>query len=181
MKLSKKISTIALILILCASVQFVTFAVTLNIQTQGQQKSNWCWAASSVSIANFRGKNTTQLAHVIAATVYSANVTRTQDEVANDFIKIYSFSVSNRSSSLPNSDIINNIQHRQMPIFVIISWNGGGRHSVVVSGIDSPSLFAVRIMDPSPVGVGSHTWVPLSTLRNSYKGSGTWSGTITGF
>jgi hypothetical protein len=146
--------------------------------------SNWCWAATSVSVAGYFGRslnhNGTILArnqsnHVFAATGSSTNnVTRSFAVVQTDFSSFYSLSTTYVFSSINMSSVQSNID-AGIPVYIRIGWSGGGGHVIVLTGYNVLNL---RVLDPS---TGLHTWHPSGNVYNAYLGSGTWTHTMHNF
>jgi hypothetical protein len=144
-----------------------------------QEKSNWCWAASSVSMIQTKGLARSQTLHVgqaIYGLNYSLvtdapNVTRTRSSVVGDFSMLYGISVAligTLSFTTVQLKVNNNI-----PIYAGVDWNAGGAHAVVISGCDS-SGEQLKIFDPSS-GI---EYCSRSTFLSNYRGLGNWSDSI---
>ncbi|MBS5874285.1 MAG: C39 family peptidase [Clostridiales bacterium] len=118
------------------------------ITRQKQEKSNWCWAASSVMVGTYNTNSTrTQSdtvkyvkgslinqggtdSEAVKALNYSSNFTKT-----GEIVRPLSF--KNAVSSIDNNH----------PFEMHISWNGGGGHMIVGAGYDLEAR-SVRAIDP---------------------------------
>jgi len=151
--------------------------VVLNFSMQKQTQSNWCWAATSTSISHF----------------YHANSTWTQCKVANDQLgrsdccgsgaggpcNVYGYLddalqsvgcfASMNSSTTSWSDIEAQVLQGR-PLGIRVAWSGGGAHFIAATGTEDNSLVWV-----SDCGSGTTSLVDYNTLKNSYRGSGSWT------
>lgn len=140
-----------------------------------QTKTNWCWAASSVSIVKARTSVLhSQDSHVYAATGSYDNVGRTIAAIQSDFLNIYSISSTLVYSTLSYSSIKSQVYANKPPLASI--GLGSYAHALVIQGYENyTSSQNLRIMDPA------YGWYicAYSELVNNYRGYGTqWYGTI---
>jgi len=105
---------------------------TLDIPTQKQQDTQWCWAANSVMVIDFLGNAPTQRQFVRYV----------KGEVVNDTGSIYEivdgldhWGIHSRAvlDYLSFSRIENRI-NRGQPIIARIGWTGGGGHFFTIRG-----------------------------------------------
>lgn len=156
--------------------------------------SNWCWAATSVSVAKFYGKTTlviggnggmptttvptTQSNHVYkVAGSFTYNQPRSLSLVQSDFSSCYSLSSTYSSSNL-DATTTNNQLYANKPVYVRIQWSGTtDGHFILITGyLTANSLY--QVMDPS---TGSHSYHSFSSITSSYLSSGTWTHTLYNF
>jgi len=173
----------------------IVSANPLGVPFEHQQQSNWCWAATSVSVASFYGRTTivppwgyltqiNQTNHVRAALNQQygtpADVVRNMTDISTDFYNLYSIGAAYHIGSISDNNIIHEINTARKPIFVRILWGNGGGHFILIDG-EGSSAYSLRVMDPSN---NTHYWYANSNVRNNYGGinynstGGSWSHTM---
>lgn len=145
---------------------------------QGQQQTQWCWAANATSVAAF----------------YDPSTTWTQCGLVNDELG-QSTCCSNGGSSACNKpwyldkalqrvghldtwssgaatfgDVRTEIDSGR-PLGVRIGWSGGGGHFLMIDGYLDDTTHRVAVDDPW-FGASDITY---ATLVSSYQGSGSWT------
>lgn len=158
MKIKKMICAATLILSIFSSTQ--VHANSLNVQAYKQEKSNWCWAATSQSIVNYvMGSSHSQ--SDIVTRVLGSPLNETVD-IFKDFDAIYDFVYTNAYNdhykpqiylgSLPFYSIESQIDARN-PIQVCITWKNadgsstGSSHALDIFGYNA-SNNNVYYIDP---------------------------------
>jgi hypothetical protein len=155
----------------------------LAFRMEKQQQDNWCWAATTASIANFyhpgSGWSQCLLANQeFGQTTCCANGGTPQCNKGG-----YPDSALRRTGHLDRmasgaasySEIAQQVGARR-PLGVVIYWDGGGGHFVVAAGYGGargggPGGGKVRVEDPwyGP------SQVDYSTLVKGYQGAGSWA------
>ena len=62
------------------------------------------------------------------------------------------------------------LQDLGLPLGIRVAWSGGGAHFIAATGTEDNSLVWV-----SDCGSGTTSLVDYNTLKNSYRGSGSWT------
>lgn len=169
----KCLSTIAVIMcvIIITSIPAFAFPSTdmLNISshTQLQQKSNWCWAACSVTTLKYYGKNVTQTGFVnyVFNTNTAPNNTGSMQNVQ------YGLQHWNKTGTIYNSyvdysTVISNIYNGN-PIFAgVVYKNNTGGHMLLIVGYDgtSSSNGYVGYFDPGDNSIKLRSY---SSMKNN--------------
>ena len=157
-------------------------ASSLTFPMQTQEQANWCWAAVSVSVAQFYS----------ASTAWSAQCDLASQELGKTCCPAGSNSACDvpwyldralqrvghfntwGSGPLPLATIRGEIESNR-PLGARIGWASGGGHFVVVSGYSTSAAGDfVTVDDP----FYAHSTLPLSSFQSSYQGSGSWSHTF---
>ena len=152
--------------------------VKLRFAMQKQSQGNWCWAATSVSIARFYGNTTwTQCAMANAelsrtdccgtGAAGACNVYGTLDTSLNrtgHFVSI--------SGGTVTFDVVEQQMLANRPIGIRIAWGGGGAHFVAATGTEDDGSVWV-----SDCGSGTVSLVVYNTLKTAYNGTGSWTHT----
>lgn len=148
----------------------------LAFTMQRQQQSNWCWAATSTSVAHY----------------YDAGSTWTQCQVANsqtgrtDCCAGGAAGACNTAQVLDNPlQIVGHLDHMVggsstlatirgevdggRPLCLRTAWAGGGAHFLAAIGYSPGDI--VHVDDP----IYGPSDVAFATLTNAYQGSGTWT------
>ncbi len=162
-------------------IELASIWIKLNFVMQGQECTNWCWAAVAVSICRYYNPN----CNWTQCTLVNAELSRT-DCCLNPLCKAgcnIAWFLDRALSRTGNlrlwssgaasfTDVSNEIDSDH-PIGVRIAWTGGGAHFVAIYGYHS-SLNMVAVADPwGP----QYSDVVYSTFVASYQGSGSWSET----
>ncbi|MFF5210525.1 papain-like cysteine protease family protein [Streptosporangium sp. NPDC000396] len=156
----------------------------LNFAMQHQQQTQWCWSATSVSVAAFYDPATawTQCSLVNA----ERGLNTCCGPAASDanscnqpwFVNTALTRVGHLRDVLAGALSLDQIRAELLatsPIGVRIGWAGGGGHAVVVKGRfhDANGVEYVSVADPW----AGDSDVPYDTFRNNYQGTGTWTHT----
>ncbi|MFI9596416.1 papain-like cysteine protease family protein [Nonomuraea sp. NPDC052265] len=156
----------------------------LDFAMQHQQQTQWCWSATSVSVAAFYDPATawTQCSLVNA----ERGLNTCCGPAASDanscnqpwFVNTALTRVGHLRDTPAGALSLDQIRAELLassPIGVRIGWAGGGGHAVVVKGRfhDAAGVEYVSVADPW----AGDSDVPYDTFRNNYQGSGTWTHT----
>lgn len=148
---------------------------TLGLDVSKQEKSNWCWAASSVGILKYYGINKTQTQFVTYVKGSAVNQTAGDSE-ANAGLEYYGKPGTVSTSSLSYSQVYTKIYTNNDPIYAGWSWTAGGGHAVVIMGINNANGSDVYYEDP---GDGARYRTSHSWMVNG--GGHVWDGSIYNF
>jgi hypothetical protein len=151
--------------------------VVLRFTMQQQQQSNWCWAATSVSIDHFYNSASTST----QCSVANAQIGRTDccGTGATGPCNIYGFlddalsRVGRFASSTGSTTSFADTEAQLLlgrPLGIRVAWSGGGAHFVAATGTEDDSFVYV-----SDCGSGTTSLVDYATLKTAYRGSGTWT------
>ncbi|MBJ9993256.1 MULTISPECIES: C39 family peptidase [Paenibacillus] len=146
----KKVSILSFVFSVVFTVVFVSqvFAGNIaNYPVAKQEQTNWCWAASSVSILSYYGKSVSQCSFVKATQLKTTcdNVGETVRDVQNG-LAWYSIHNEYYSGSLSWTSLKAQID-TGYPIYVSWAWTSGGGHAVVIYGYSESGQY-VNYMDP---------------------------------
>ena len=152
--------------------------VKLRFAMQKQEQGNWCWAATSVSVARFYGNTTwTQCAMANAelsrtdccgsGAAGACNVYGTLDTSLNRTGHFVSINGGTATFDQVEQQMVAN-----RPLGIRIAWSGGGAHFVAATGTEDDGSVWV-----SDCGSGTVSLVAYDTLRTTYNGSGSWTHT----
>lgn len=114
-----------------------------------QEKTNWCWAGSSVSILKYKGKSVTQCDYV-KSVKGTSTCNNDSGSVFNskDGLSYYGVSSSYYDTALSWSNLTGQVDS-SYPVYVSWGWASGGGHAVVIYGYYSAMSYNyVRYMDP---------------------------------
>ncbi|AKU15949.1 papain-like cysteine protease family protein [Luteipulveratus mongoliensis] len=150
----------------------------LDINGQAQEQSNWCWAATGNSIADFHGQSVSQNTFCNLAFNRSTSTTCPNDQAtlgndqnAFDALGIEAGSYVSYAVSL--STISNDIDAGR-PLNTRIEWSSGGGHMMAIYGYDGSSISWYNPWpDDSRYNYGSYDW-----YRSN--GSFTWTHSLYG-
>jgi hypothetical protein len=164
---SSKKMLLSIAFVVCFLLTTITQVYAGNIASYPaiqQEETNWCWAASSVSILKYLGTNESQCGFVMnakPADVACYNVAEDITTVIQTFIWPYGKTVSGYTGSLSWANLKTEIDNSK-PIYVSWKWESGGGHAVVVYGYSQSGTF-VNYMDP---------WTGIKQAMNydSFKG-----------
>lgn len=191
----RKILRFTAILVLVFSIfipQSLALNVQLNVPSEAQERTNWCWAAASVSIARYRNKTftsssgfygvpVTQSSHVSCATgLYgsASEVPRTFPDIKDDFGRLYGFnprSYAGYFSAIEVASHLNTLSGN--PLYIGLE-GPAFAHIVLIVGIHDYSKYQLQILDP---GDGSKTWYDYEDVRDFYLHIGGWKETMYNF
>lgn len=147
---------------------------SLSVPKELQSKSNWCWAASAVSVLKEIGTTATQsgFSNIVKGNSTN-NDTATTLEVKNG-LSAYGRTSTRVTSSLSFSAIQAETYTSSRPIwFGIIYKSGAGGHAGVIGGFDSSVGNYVEVMDPA---IGNYSIVEYNYLVNN--GNYQWTDTL---
>ncbi|MFI8939624.1 papain-like cysteine protease family protein [Streptomyces syringium] len=123
-----------------------------------QEKSQWCWVASGLTIAKFQGFGSTQTDFCNRAQPYYGcnNQPATLDDMARAWS---SLGLAHTGSGLNSAATFNQVYtdvKAARPIGARIGWTSGGGHMNVVYGFDT-SNNTIAVADPWP-DTATYTW-----------------------
>ena len=123
-------------------------SLTLNINGVIQEKSNWCWAATSNCVSLYlRGTSPTQTQIVTAVKGSPINnpALPAEQVAALNYSGINTTYVDRALSATEIKDMIRGCYS---PILAHIAWSDGGAHAVVIYGYSYSSQNYISYMDP---------------------------------
>ena len=145
-------------------------AVELNVPLYGQEKSNWCWVASSQMVAGYKGyrsKTQTQICTYVkgGAVNDSGSIAEVADAIfyaSNGNLHISTataaqFPLANIKSAIDKSN----------PVTALVNKSGSG-HYYVIRGYNGSTLL---LNDPLPLNSGKRVSCTYTAFCN-----GSWSG-----
>lgn len=150
---------------------------------QQQQQSNWCWAATAVSVYAFYGRTLSQC-ELVGAFYGGKSGTKCCDtpcssscnqtlETAKAFRQL---SILAGVDGPINFSRVKRQIDNNRPISCGVFWTlGGGGHAVVIDGyteISSPVIEMVYVQDPASAGEG--VCVLYTEFLTRYRGDGAW-------
>ncbi|WP_031073876.1 papain-like cysteine protease family protein [Streptomyces sp. NRRL WC-3742] len=129
-----------------------------TISMYKQEKSQWCWVASGLTIAKFQGYGSTQTDFCSRAQPYYGcnNQPATLDDMARGW---NSLGMTQPGSGLNSAATFNQVYtdvKAARPIAARIGWTSGGGHMNVVYGFDT-SNNTIGVADPWP-DTATYTW-----------------------
>lgn len=159
----------------------------LNIDPITQEKSNWCWAATTVAYAKYKGYKfmsnpsaaVNQENHVIRVYGNTNNNTRLTSDMKNDYASVYGKTFTMIEHTVPVAPpLFSTIQSHisaGRPVQVHLN-HFDVAHSVLIVGYENavPSKPNLIIMEPQKWNTDGTTWtgasilVPYSKLDGSY-------------
>lgn len=152
----------------------------LNFTEEQQTQSNWCWAATGVSIAEYHGHSVSQNSFCDAAFGNSQSATCGNDQatLANDQAAYRWLGID------PGDYITGTISYSTLqsevnssrPVQARIGWSSGGGHMEVLYGYDTSDNY-VYWGDPWPSD-NRYNWASYSYYANN--GDFTWTHTLYG-
>lgn len=137
----------------------------LYIDGQAQQQSNWCWAATGDSVADYFGHSYSQNQFCNMAFGRSANSTCPNDQatLGNDQRAFSTIGINPGryiTGTVGYSTVVDQISNNR-PIMTRIGWTSGGGHMMVLTGYDT-STSQVQYYDPWPsdsrFNVSTYNW-----------------------
>ncbi|MEV0193870.1 papain-like cysteine protease family protein [Kitasatospora purpeofusca] len=126
-----------------------------------QEKSQWCWSASGLTIAKFQGYGSTQADFCKRASSYAGgpscdNQPARLEDMANAW---YDLGMANPGTGLVRAasfaEVTSDVKAAR-PIGARIGWKSGGGHMNVVYGFDT-SNNTIAVGDPWP-DTTTYTW-----------------------
>ncbi|MCG8927625.1 papain-like cysteine protease family protein [Lentzea sp. CC55] len=129
-----------------------------NISMYKQEKSQWCWVASGLTIARYHGVGSTQTDFCNRAQPYYGcnNQPATLDDMARGW---NSLGMAHPGSGLNSAASFNQVYtdvKAARPVGARIGWTSGGGHMNVVYGFDT-SKNTIAVADPWP-DTATYTW-----------------------
>jgi len=137
----------------------------LNIYGQAQEQTNWCWAATGDSVADYFGYNYSQNQFCDMAFGRSTDSTcpNTQATLGNDQQAFSTIGINPGryiSGVISYSTLVDQISNNE-PVMTRIGWTAGGGHMMVLTGYDT-SHSQVQYYDPWPsdsrFNVSTYDW-----------------------
>lgn len=137
----------------------------LYIYGQAQQKSNWCWAATGNSVADYFGYDYTQNQFCDMAFGLSTSTTCPNDQatLGNDQRAFSTIGINPGryiSGVISYSTLVGQISNNE-PVMTRIGWTSGGGHMMVLTGYDTTNN-QVQYYNPWPsdprFNVSTYDW-----------------------
>ncbi|MEV0676031.1 papain-like cysteine protease family protein [Actinosynnema sp. NPDC050436] len=129
-----------------------------NIGMYKQEKTQWCWVASGLTIAKFQGYGSTQADFCTRAQPYYG--CNNQPATLDDMAKAWrSLGMGNPGTGLNSAATFNQVYtdvKAARPLGARIGWTSGGGHMNVVYGFDT-SNNTIGVADPWP-DTTTYTW-----------------------
>lgn len=151
----------------------------LNFIMQSQQQTNWCWAATSVSVSRFFNPNSTWTQCTVVNSELGRSDCCAQGSSSNcnkpwflDSALSRTNNLQSTSSGSANMTEIAGEINSNRPICVRIGWAGGGGHFLAIDGYNT-AISMISVDDP---WFGASD-VVLSVFQTAYQGSGSWTTT----
>lgn len=171
--------TLTLVGVMLISAVSPALAVDTSNGFVHQEKTNWCWAACSVSMLQCGSVSVTQTQFANAVFGNTDNVPRAMDAVCAGFQSVYHLPTYYQNGGLNNYNVEYYIDINS-PIFARIGWpknpdgSDGGGHFVLISGYVT-SGYTIKVMDPLD---SKFVIMPLYTFTTNYKNDNSGSGGI---
>lgn len=156
------------------------FAAILSVPQYTQEKTQWCWDASSQMILAYYSHTYSQTEIAVWALGSDINepnylfdppsscTYHSCDEVLSHFGSISSSGIK---SSISLSALANEMANSR-PVMIAVYWDSGGGHAIVLRGTDGNNVY---VNDPWPDN-GQSVQTYDGVLR--YLGNGTWGQTL---
>lgn len=152
-------------------------AVQLPFNMQHQQQTEWCWSATTVSIADYYERPTRWSQCSLVNAMFGLNTCCTNGGSSDcnrpwypDRALTLTNHLSRTAMGKPTfGGVAEEISHGN-PVSVNIQWHGGGGHNPAVSGYDT-SGSTLTIDDP---WYGRSYYVPYNTFPDQYNGGADW-------
>ncbi|MFI6983734.1 papain-like cysteine protease family protein [Embleya sp. NPDC050154] len=139
-----------------------------------QEKSQWCWVASGLTIAKYQGYGTTQTDFCTRAAGRNSNLScdnqpATLQDMANGWASLGMKQTGIGLSSAASFNQVSTDVKAARPIGARIGWASGGGHMNVVYGYDT-SNNTIAVGDPWP-NTTTYTWWNYNDYvsNNSFK------------
>ena len=148
----------------------------LAFTMQQQQQGNWCWAATSASIAVFYGTTGWSQCSIANAQTGRTDCCGTG---ASGPCNVYGYldkalatvgHLDHLAGGTVSYEGVEGEVVASRPLGIRVAWNGGGAHFVAATGTEHDSSVWV-----SDCGSGTTSLVAYDTLRTAYNGSGVWT------
>ncbi|MFI5534088.1 papain-like cysteine protease family protein [Kitasatospora sp. NPDC051853] len=123
-----------------------------------QEKTQWCWDASGLTIAKFHGLGSTQTDFCNRANPYYGcnNQPATLEDMARGWNSLGMTRTGSGLSSAATFEQVYTDVKAARPIGARIGWSSGGGHMNVVYGFDT-SKTTIAVADPWP-DTATYTW-----------------------
>ncbi|WP_436493764.1 papain-like cysteine protease family protein [Actinokineospora sp. HUAS TT18] len=172
---------VALLAWLVGQTPAVAATASFSFTMQAQEKTNWCWSASGVSIAGHHGYSVSQNTFCALAknrsTAYACpNDQADLAQVRNAFYKLGFPSPGSYIYNYLTYSAIQTQLNAERPIETRIGWKSGGGHMHVLYGYDSAKSW-VYWGDPWPSSY-RYNWATYNYYVNN--SSFAWTHTLTG-
>lgn len=141
------ISIVAGLIILAKTANAYPSTYSLDVPNIKQEKDQWCWAGTSVSVLKYYGKSISQTSFVNKVKGATLNLPATMYEVKRG-LNAYGVNSSVSESPMSFSSLISNIYSNDNPVMALIQWTSGGGHYVNIDGYDEGSTDYITYMDP---------------------------------
>jgi hypothetical protein len=152
----------------------------LNFVMQRQQQTQWCWAATSASVAAYYNARTTWMQCDVANAELGfsdccgvggsghGNVPWWLDRALRRVAHFASW----QSGSVAFGNVRGQIDANN-PVCIRIGWSGGGGHFIAIDGYLTGSTQFIAVDDP----IYGASDVNVATMSGTYQGSGSWTDT----
>jgi hypothetical protein len=156
---------------------------SLAFTMQHQIYSNWCWAATSTSVAKFYSAATTWTQCKVACAEKSLSTCcntpvpspcNTYGTLDTSLTTVGHFNKWEAAGSTTFAKVKAEILAGR-PIGARTAWSGGGAHFVAIYGYQDYGSSQYLMVDDPISGKQTMTW---NTFRTSYRSSGTWTHTF---
>ena len=156
------------------SVEAKSDAVELRFTMLPQEKTNWCWAATTASVSRFFDSTSTWTQSGVAAACLARSYCP-QEWPCN--VPYYLDRALATTKNMRGSPAASNIEvaivreelQLDRPVCCHVKWNGGGGHFLAIYGVDADDE-DLQVADPL---FGLST-LPYETFATRYRGIGTW-------
>lgn len=143
----------------------------LGVQSQQQQQTNWCWAASAQSVLSFNGINDTQCG-IVENVYYSCYNWQAHISSVSSLLTSYGVSNTYHSSAIGWNDVVNSINGLD-PLIARWAWDAGGGHMVTIRGYKNDGN-RIYYIDPA---TGDYLSIDFNSFTR-LPGSHTWTHTV---
>ncbi|GAA1310654.1 papain-like cysteine protease family protein [Saccharothrix xinjiangensis] len=129
-----------------------------NIAMHKQEKTQWCWVASGLTIAKYHGLGSTQADFCTRAQPYYGcnNQPATLDDMAKGWGSLGLAHTGTGLSSAASFNQVHTDVKAARPVGARIGWTSGGGHMNVVYGFDTANN-TIAVADPWP-DTATYTW-----------------------
>lgn len=157
-----------------------TTSLKFNIQLQTQ--SNWCWAATSVSVNRFYKPATDWTQCKVASAEQNINSCCNTPlpggcnvywYLDKSLVRVSCYNRMEGAAATTWEMIKAEIQAGR-PVGVRTAWSGGGAHFLVIYGVQSLGLTKYFMVDDPIYGKSVYT---VANFKTAYRGSGSWTHT----
>ena len=151
---------------------------SIDFTMQRQTESEWCWAATSTSVAHFYKPSSAWTQCKVANKIKGrsdccgkgASGPCNEGDSLGDALQVVGHYVEEDGEPASFSDVQAQIAAR-LPFCARIAWSGGGAHFMAIVGYDATEGEYMTIADPI-YGVSVYDY---ATYRDAYRHSGTWT------